>query len=112
MDDIRGRTMEKPKVTLALEANRLLDSEVWAVRLRAGIGVSKVTIAGSFSTVFTDPETSIYTGLEVVAHFLMSKAPRASVVDVFVRGDFELRHRDVANLDTYVLGLRYLLDVL
>ena len=112
MDDIRGRTMEKPKVTLGLEANRLLDSEVWAVRFRAGIGVSKVTIAGSFSTAFTDPETSVYTGLEVVAHFLTSKAPRASVVDVFVRGDFELRHRDVANLDTYVLGLRYLLDVL
>jgi len=82
MENIRGRTMEKPKLSLGLEANRLLDSEVWGVRLRAGIGISKVTLAASFSTLFTDPDTSVYVGPEVVAHFLTSKKPRASVIDV------------------------------
>ncbi|MBA2541076.1 MAG: hypothetical protein H0V17_15660 [Deltaproteobacteria bacterium] len=112
MENIRGRRTEKPKLTLGLEGNRLLDSEVWGVRLRAGIGISKVTIAASFSTLFTDPDTSIYLGPEVVLHFMTTKKPRASVIDVFLRGDFELRNRDVENLDMYAVGVRFLLDVL
>jgi hypothetical protein len=28
------------------------------------------------------------------------------------RGDFEVKHRDLANLDMYVLGARFLLDVI
>lgn len=112
MENIRGRTMERPRLTLALEANRYLDAEAWATRLRLGIGVSRVTLAGSFTVAFTDPETSVFTGVEVVTHFLLSKQPRSPVVDVFLRGDFEVRNRDLANVDTYVLGTRFLLDAL
>lgn len=112
MEDIRGRTMERPRLTLALEANRYLDAEAWATRLRVGIGISRVTLAGSFAVAFTDPRTSVFTGLELVTHFLLSKQPRSSVVDVFFRADFEVRNRDLANVDTFVLGTRFLLDVL
>ena len=57
-----------------------------------------------------DPKTSVFAGLEVVAHFLLSKKPRASVVDVFFRADFELRQEE--DLNFYVVGVRYLLDAL
>lgn len=106
------RTIERPRFTLALEANRFLDSEVWAARTRVGFGIWKLTVAGSFAFVFTDPKASFYTGLELVGHALISKNLRASVVDVFVRGDFELRNRDLANADQVVVGARFLLDVL
>jgi hypothetical protein len=110
MEGIRYKTMEKPRLSLALEGNRYLDSEVWAVRFRAGIGISKVTLAASFATAFTDPKTSVFTGLEIVTHFLLAKRPRSSVLDVFVRADFEFRNRDLANTDFYGVGVRYLLD--
>jgi hypothetical protein len=112
LEDVRPRTMERPRLSLAIEGNRLVSSDVWAVRLRAGLGVWRLTVAGSLATAFTDPATSVFTGIELVAHFLTSPNPRASVVDVFVRGDFEIRNRDAANTDTIVIGVRYLLDVL
>lgn len=110
MENIRGRRLEKPRATVALEVNRLLDSEVWMTRFRAGLGISKLTLAGTAAIAFTDPETSIYTGLELVLHVMMSKHPRSSVADVFVRADFEVRHRDLANADFYGIGVRYLID--
>jgi hypothetical protein len=109
--DPAPKTLERPRFTLALEGNRFLDAEAWAVRTRAGVGIWKVTLAGSFAVVFTDPQASVYTGLELVTHLLIAKNPRASVVDVFVRGDFELRNRDLANTDLVVLGARFLLDL-
>jgi hypothetical protein len=113
MENIRGRTMEKPKFSLGLEANRLLDAETWGVRLRGGIGISRVTLAASFSTLFADPDALVYVGPEIVAHFLLSKAPRASVVDVFVRADFEVANRGGAvSFDMYAAGVRFLLDAL
>jgi hypothetical protein len=42
---------------------------------------------------------------------MMSENPRASVFDVFLRADFEMRNRDT-NTDQLVLGLRYLLDLI
>ena len=112
MENYRARTLEPPKLSIALEGNRLFDSEVWFVRLRGGVGISKITLAASLSAAFTDPDTSFYAGAEVVLHAMMSKNPRSSVVDIFARGDFELANRDVANTDFFVLGVRYLLDVL
>jgi hypothetical protein len=110
VEGIAYKTMERPRFSLAFEGNRFLDGEVWATRLRAGIGISKITLAASFATAFTDPKTSVYTGLEVVTHFMVAKQPRSSVVDVFFRADFEVRNRDIANADFYGVGVRYLLD--
>ena len=112
LEDVRPKTMELPQFTLGLEGNRYFDGGVWMTRLRVGVGVWKFTVAGSLSAAFTDPKTSVFTGVEVVAHFLMSKNPRASVLDVFLRGDFEVRNRGTQNTDTIALGVRYLLDVL
>lgn len=110
MENLRGKRIEKPRFTVALEVDRLLDSEVWMTRFRAGLGISKLTLAGTAAVAFTDPETSVYTGLELVLHLMMSKHPRSSVADVFVRADFEVRNRDLANADFYGVGVRYLVD--
>ena len=64
------------------------------------------------SMAFTDPDTSVFVGPELSMHILTSKEPRASVIDVFVRGDFEVLNRDVANTDMVVFGARFLLDVI
>jgi hypothetical protein len=110
LEGLPYKTMERPKLSLALEANRFIDGEAWAVRFRAGIGIWKVTLAASFAAAFTD-DTGVYTGLELCTHFLVAKHPRSSVLDVFVRADFEVRNRDVTNADFYGIGARYLLDV-
>lgn len=113
MENIRAKRLERPQLTLALEANRYFDASTWATRLRVGAGVWKVTLAASAGAGFTDPKTSVWVGPEVVLHVLMSKGARASVLDVFVRADFEVRSRGEAySQDIYSLGARYLLDVL
>ena len=113
MENIRARTMERPQFTLALEGNRYFDASTWATRLRLGTGVWKVTLAASLGLGFTEPRTSAYVGPEIVLHFLTSKGPRASVVDVVVRADFEVRGRGEAySQDVYSLGVRYLLDII
>lgn len=112
LENVRPKTMERPRLTLAVEGNRYLDSDVWMTRLRAGVGIWKLTLAASVSAAFTDPKTSVFAGPEVVAHFLTSRSPRASVLDVFLRADFELRNRGTMNTDTVAAGVRYLVDVL
>lgn len=113
MANVRAKTMERPQFTIALEGNRYFDSSTWATRVRLGAGVWKFTLAASLGLGFTEPKTSAYVGPEVVLHFLTSKGPRASVVDVFVRADFEMRGRGEAySQDVYTLGVRYLFDVI
>lgn len=113
MANIRAKTMERPSLTIALEGNRYFDSSDWAMRARLGKGVWKFTLGASLALGFTDPKLNAYLGPEIVVHFLTSKGPRASVLDVFARADFELRNRGEAySADIYALGVRYLLDVL
>lgn len=110
LENIRPKTMERPRLTAALEVNKLFRADAWMPRVRLGVGVWKVTLAGSFGVATADG-TPVYTGVELVTHFLVSKNPRASVMDVFLRADFEVRHRDT-NTDQLVLGARFLLDVI
>ena len=113
MENIRAKTMERPQLSFALEGNRYFDSSTWATRMRAGVGVWKFTLAASLAAGFTEPKTNVYVGPEVVLHFLMSKGPRASVLDVFVRADLEVRSRgEPQSADIWTLGARYLLDVI
>jgi len=113
MRDLEPHTFEPPALSLALEVNRTFESDAWLPRLRVGIGVWKLTIAASTAVALgTDaPKTPVYTGLELVGHAIVSPDPRASVVDIFVRGDFELRNRDT-NTDMIVVGARFLLDLI
>ena len=109
--DVRGKTFERPRFTIGLEANRLFEAEAWLARARIGIGISRVTLAASAAVAFTDPDTTVFLGPELVVHALLSKSPRSPVIDVFVRGDFEVTDRET-NSDHVTAGARFLLDVL
>lgn len=116
--DVRGKTMERPRYTIGFEANRLFGAERWLARTRVGIGVWKLTLAISAAVGRVCrgdtgcDDVAVYSGPEVVAHFLMSKKPRASVVDVFLRFDLQATGRATdTTYDQAVLGARYLLDV-
>jgi hypothetical protein len=53
-----------------------------------------------------------FIGPEIVLHLLTSKKPRASVVDVFLRFDYQVNGRGNASYDQLILGGRFLLDLL
>jgi len=106
----RAKVWERPRFSLGLEGNRLLEAEAWMTRLRVGVGIWKLTLAGSFAVGFGD-DTTVFTGVELGTHFLLSKRARSPVVDVFVRADFEVTDRD-ANTDHVTVGARFLLDLI
>jgi hypothetical protein len=115
--NVRPKTMERPSLTIAFEANRLFGAERWLGRTRVGVGVWKLTL-GLSSAVgrvcrggTCDDGVKVFIGPEVVAHFLMSQNPRASVLDAFVRADFQANGRGIETYDQLVLGVRYLLDI-
>ena len=116
--DVRGKTMERPQFTVGFEANRLFGAERWLGRTRVGIGVWKVTLALSSAVgracrgATCDDNIKIFIGPEVVLHFLTSKNPRASVVDTFLRADFQANGRGIETYDQLSVGVRYLLDVI
>lgn len=118
LGNTRAKTMERPQLTLALEGNRLFGSGRWLGRLRAGVGVWKFTlglstaVGGVCSGGTCDDGVKVFIGPEIVLHFLMSKNPRASVLDAFVRFDVQANSRGTEVYDQVVLGARYLLDVL
>ena len=110
--------MEKPQLSLGLEVNKVWGDVVDAVtpRLRAGFGLGRLTLAASFAIPLGGDSGNyekrpVYLGLELVAHIMMSRNPRSSVLDVFLRADLEMRNRDT-NTEMFVLGVLYLLDVL
>ena len=116
--NVRAKTMERPGYTIGFEANRVFGAERWLGRTRVGVGVWKVSLVLSamFGRVCRggecDDKIKGWIGPEVVAHFLVSKKPRASVVDVFLRFDIQATGRvDTSTYDQAVLGVRYLLDV-
>jgi hypothetical protein len=118
MKDIRGKTMERPRYSVGFEANRVFGAERWLARTRVGIGVWKLTLGLSVAAGRVCrgapgcDDIRLYSGPEIVAHFLMSKKPRASVVDVFARFDLQTTGRATdTTYDQLVLGARYLLDV-
>jgi hypothetical protein len=116
--DVRGKTMERPRYSIGFEANRVFGAERWLGRTRVGIGVWKLTlgISAAVGRVCRGPTCDdgikFFSGPEVVVHFLTSKKPRASVVDAFMRFDFQVSGRGtVETYDQLVLGGRFLLDV-
>jgi hypothetical protein len=110
LENRRNKHMERPKFNIGLEANRYWRAEQWAPRLRVGVGIWKFTLGGSID-VALGGRTKVYTGLEVVLHYLTNNRERSPVIDFFVRADFEVRDRDM-NGDQLVLGTRFLLDAI
>ena len=117
LKNVRPKTFERPKFTVGFEANRLFGADRWLGRTRVGIGVWKVTLALSAAVGRVcrggtcDDGVKAFIGPEIVLHALPSKQPRASVIDAFVRADFQANGRGVETYDQLVLGARYLLDV-
>jgi hypothetical protein len=117
LKNVRPKTFERPKFTVGFEANRLFGADRWLGRTRVGIGVWKVTLALSAAVGRVcrggtcDDGVKAFIGPEIVLHALPSNQPRASVIDAFVRADFQANGRGVETYDQLVLGARYLLDV-
>lgn len=114
----RGKTLERPSWNVAIEANRLFVAERWLGRVRAGIGIWKLTVGASVAvgrvcrSETCDDGVKLFVGPELVLHAMTSKDPRSSVVDVFLRGDFQANSRGMETYDHATLGLRFLLDVI
>jgi hypothetical protein len=117
LKNVRPKTFERPRYTVGFEANRLFSADRWLGRTRVGIGVWKVTLALSAAVGRVcrggtcDDSVKAFIGPEIVLHALPSKQSRASVIDAFVRADFQANGRGVETYDQLVLGARYLLDV-
>jgi len=117
LQNVRPKTFERPQFTVGFEANRLFGADRWLARTRVGIGVWKVTLALSAAVGRVcrggtcDDGVKAFIGPEIVLHALPSNEPRASVIDAFVRADFQANGRGVETYDQLVLGVRYLLDV-
>jgi len=117
LKNVRPKTFERPRYTVGFEANRLFGADRWLGRTRVGIGVWKVTLALSAAVGRVcrggtcDDGVKAFIGPEIVLHALPSNQPRASVIDAFVRADFQANGRGVETYDQLVLGARYLLDV-
>ncbi|HEY5945890.1 MAG TPA: hypothetical protein VIV40_10390 [Kofleriaceae bacterium] len=118
LENVRAKTMERPQFTVGFEANRLFGAERWIGRTRVGIGVWKFTLGLSAAVGRVcrggtcDDGVKGFIGPEVVLHFLTSKNPRASVVDAFLRADFQANGRGVETYDQLVVGARFLLDLI
>jgi hypothetical protein len=102
--------LERPRLAIPLEANYMFSSGDWLARAGFAIGIGPVSIGPSFSVRFGD-QTVARLGGELSIHLLPTPSPRSPVLDIFLRGDFELHKRDT-NDDQIVLGARVLLDLI
>ena len=119
LENVRSKTLERPGYTIAFEANRLFGNERWMGRTRVGIGIWKFTFAlsASFGRVcrgdLCNDHIKGYIGPEVVLHVIPSKAPRANVIDGFLRFDWQATGRaDMTTYDQLVIGVRYMVDAI
>ncbi len=104
----KPRRVGRPRLIIPVEAGYFFGPADWLGRIGFGIGFGPIAVGPSFSVRFGD-DTVARMGGELSVHVYVSKAPRSPMLDVFLRGDFELHDRD-ANDDQIVLGVRALLD--
>jgi hypothetical protein len=106
----RPRLLERPRLSIPIEASYLFGPADWLGRLGVAVGFGPISLGPSFSVRFGD-ETVARLGAELSIHLLPTPSPRSPVFDVFVRGDFEL-HKRATHDDQIVLGVRALLDLI
>lgn len=106
----KTRTVERPRLAIPIEASYMFGPADWLGRFGFGFGVGPVTIGPTFSVRFGE-DTVARLGGELSVRLMPSRSPRSPVVDIFLRGDFELHAREV-NDDQVTLGVRLLLDVI
>ena len=118
VDQRKPQTMELPMFTIGVEANRLFAADRWLGRVRGGVGIWRFTLGASAAVGRVcrgdgcDDRVKLFAGPEVTVHFLTSKNPRASVIDTFLRGDFQTTGRSAMTYDQVVLGARFLVDLI
>jgi hypothetical protein len=115
----RAKTLERPGYTIAFEADRRFGAERWLGRTRVGVGVWKLSLSlsASFGKACRgdgcDDRIRGFIGPELTLHVIPKKNPRANVVDVFLRADFQATGRaDTTTYDQLAFGLRYQIDVI
>jgi hypothetical protein len=106
----KPRRLGRPRLIIPVEAGYFFGPSDWLGRVGFGLGFGPVALGPSFSVRFGD-DTVARLGAELSAHLFLSKTPRSPMLDIFLRGDFELHARD-ANDDQVVLGIRALLDLI
>lgn len=106
----RPRILERPRLSIPIEASYLFGPADWLGRIGVAVGFGPISLGPSFSARFGD-ETVARLGAELAIHLLPTPSPRSPVFDVFVRGDFEL-HKRATHDDQVVLGVRALLDLI
>ena len=106
----RPKVLQRPRLAIPLEASYLFDSADWIGRLGVSAGFGPVSLGPVFSVRFGD-DTVARLGADLAIHLLPSPSPRSPVIDIFLRGEFEL-HARTTNDDQIVLGVRALLDLI
>src|SRR5262245_23755024 len=72
---VQPKLLEKPRLSLAVEATRLFRSEAWQTRLVAGIGIKVVTIGPTLGAHF-GAANDFFLGGEIAAHLTPGDGPR------------------------------------
>ena len=110
--DLAGkpRLLERPRLALLIEANYLFGSADWLSRLGGAFGIGPLSIGPTFSVRFGD-DIVARLGAELSLHLMPTKSVRSPVLDLFLRGDFELHARGT-NDDQLGLGVRVLFDII
>ena len=105
-----GRTLERPRFSLALEGAYLPRAGAWQARATFGIGIKVLTIGPTIAGYFGDAR-GLYLGGELAAHLTPRPRPRSHVIDVFLRVDGGVTSA-TEEAHQVGLGLRLLLDLI
>jgi hypothetical protein len=108
-----GRTLERPRLAVALEGGYGLVADRQRLGLTIGVGVSRVTVGPTLAVGFTDgfgDADLLHLGGELGVHLTPRPRARSHVIDVYLRVE-----TDVAGDESSTrvdLGARALLDLI
>ncbi len=107
---VRGKTLERPRLTVALEGTYLPRAGGGQVRATIGIGINRFTIGPTLAGHFAGPN-GLYVGGEVAVHLTPRQGPRPPVIDLYVRYDYGATS-GTKGADQLGLGMRVMLDLI
>lgn len=105
-----GRTLERPRLAVAVEGAYLPRADAWQLRATVGVGIKKATLGPSITGTFGG-DRGLYLGGELAVHLTPWPRPRSHVIDVFLRVDLGVTDA-TADAHQVGLGARLLLDLL
>ena len=105
-----AKHFEKPSLFARVEIAKLLQSDTWEAGVMVGVGKGPVTVGGGPMFVYGD-RAALYLAFELGKPVLLSKGPRAPVLDIFLRANLAATTRD-QNPDQLLLGARIGFDAI